>query len=131
MPSAERVKKMSVNRDNLLEMARGAIIERVNYEAVKVFENIEDPNTDYKAKRKIQLTLTFLPDDEGRESVKMAVEVKSTLAPTVPIKTNLYMVRNEKDEPMIVEAVRQVPGQLDMTGAEAEEPKILQLKKKA
>ena len=122
---------MSVNRDNLLEMARGAIMERVNYEAVKIFENIEDPNTDYKAKRKIQLTLTFLPDDEGRESVKMAVEVKSTLAPTVPIKTNLYMVRDEEDEPMIVEAVRQVPGQLDMTGAEAEEPKILQLKKKA
>ena len=106
-------------------------MERVNYEAVKIFENIEDPNTDYKAKRKIQLTLTFLPDDEGRESVKMAVEVKSTLAPTVPIKTNLYMVRGEEDEPMIVEAVRQVPGQLDMTGAEAEEPKILQLKKKA
>ena len=122
---------MGINRDNLLEMARGAIMERVNYEAVKVFENIEDPNTDYKAKRKIQLTLTFLPDDEIRESVKMSVEVKSTLAPTVPIKTNLYMVRNEEDEPMIVEAVRQVPGQLDMAGTEAEEPKIMQLQKKA
>ena len=45
--------------DSLLEMARGAILERVDYEAARVAENIEDPNTDIKAKRKIQITLTF------------------------------------------------------------------------
>ena len=39
--------------DSLLEMARGAILERVDYEAARVAENIEDPNTDFKAKRKI------------------------------------------------------------------------------
>lgn len=32
---------------------------------------------------------------------------------------------------MIVEAVRQTPGQLDMSGGEAEEPKIVQLQRKA
>lgn len=117
--------------DSLLEMAKGAIIERVDYEAAKVFENIEDPNTDYKAKRKIQVTLVFQADDDSREGVKMSTEVKSTLAPTVPISTNLYMVRDENDAPMIVEAIRQTPGQLDIDGAEAEEPKILQLAKKA
>jgi len=117
--------------DSLLEMARGAIIERVDYEAMKIFENIEDPNTDYKAKRKIQVTLVFQPDDDGRESIKMSTEAKTTLAPTVPIVTRLYMVRDENRNPMIVEAVRQTPGQLDMDGAEAEEPKILQLAKKA
>lgn len=117
--------------DSLLEMAKGAIIERVDYEAAKVFENIEDPNTDYKAKRKIQVTLVFQADDDSREGVKMSTEVKSTLAPTVPISTNLYMVRDENERPMIVEAIRQTPGQLDIDGAEAEEPKILQLAKKA
>ena len=117
--------------DSLLEMANGAIKERVDYEAAKVFENIEDPNTDYKAKRKIQVTLVFQADDDGRESIKMSTEAKTTLAPTVPIVTRLYMVRDENRNPMIVEAVRQTPGQLDMDGAEAEEPKILQLAKKA
>lgn len=58
--------------DSLLEMARGAIIERVDYEAMKVFENIEDPNTEYKTKRKIQVTLVFETDDDSRESVRMS-----------------------------------------------------------
>ena len=118
-------------RHSLLEMAKGAIIERVDYEATKVFENIDDPNTEYKTKRKIQVTLVFEADDDSRESVRMSTQVKSTLAPTAPIITNMYIVRDENDEPMIVEAVRQTPGQLDMDGAEAEEPKILQLAKRA
>ena len=32
---------------------------------------------------------------------------------------------------MIVEAARQMPGQIDMDGTEEEEPKILQLARKA
>ena len=61
----------------------------------------------------------------------MSTQVRSTLAPTAPISTNLYMVRDEANTPLIVEAVRQTPGQLDMDGTEAEEPKILQLSKRA
>ena len=56
--------------DSLLEMARGAILERVDYEAARVAENIEDPNTDIKAKRKIQITLTFKASAD-RETVQM------------------------------------------------------------
>ena len=112
--------------DSLLEMARGAILERVDREAMRIAENIEDPNTDYKARRKIQITLTFKASAD-RETVQMDTEVKTTLAPMMPVSTNLYMVRDDNDEPMIVEAVRQTPGQLDMDGGEAEEPKIVQL----
>ena len=97
---------------------------------MKIFKNLEDPNTDYKAKRKIQITLTFQADDDSRESIKMSTEAKTTLAPTVPIITRLYMVRDGNDNPMIVEALRQTPGQLDMEGVEVEEPKILQLARK-
>lgn len=112
--------------DSLLEMARGAILERVDREAMRIAENIEDPNTDYKAKRKIQITLVFKASAD-RETVQMDTEVKTTLAPMMPVSTSLYMVRDDNDEPMIVEAVRQTPGQLDMDGGEAEEPKIVQL----
>lgn len=109
-------------RDSLLEMSRGAIIERVDYETRKIFENLEDPNTDYKAKRKIQVTLVFQADDDSRESIKMSTEAKTTLAPTVPIVTRLYMVRDEKQQSDDCgSASRRRPGQLDMDGVEAEE----------
>ena len=120
-----------MNKDSLLEMARGAIIERVNYEAGKVFDNIEDPNTDYKAKRKICVTLTLEPISEDRDVVKMDAQVKATLAPTLVIRTSVYTARDEDGCPMFVEAARQTPGQIDMDGEEAEEPKIVRLAKRA
>lgn len=61
----------------------------------------------------------------------MSTEAKTTLAPTVPIVTRLYMVRDENNNLTIVEALPQTPGQLDMDGVEAEEPKILQFARKA
>lgn len=115
---------------SILEMNSGAILERANREAAKVQENIEDPNTDWKRKRKIQITLVFEASAD-RETVQMETEVKTTLAPMMPVSTSLYMVRDDQGDPMIVEAVRQTPGQLDMDGGEAEEPKIVQLHRKA
>lgn len=111
---------------SILEMNSGAILERANREAAKVQENIEDPNTDWKRKRKIQITLVFEASAD-RETVQMETEVKTTLAPMMPVTTTVYMVRDDQGDPMIVEAVRQTPGQLDMDGGEAEEPKIVQL----
>ena len=115
---------------SILEMNSGAILERANREAAKVQENIEDPNTDWKRKRKIQITLVFEASAD-RETVQMEMEVKTTLAPMMPVTTTVYMVRDDQGDPMIVEAVRQTPGQLDMDGGEAEEPKIVQLHRKA
>ena len=115
---------------SILEMNSGAILERANREAAKVQENIEDPNTDWKRKRKIQITLVFEASAD-RETVQMETEVKTTLAPMMPVATTVYMVRDDQGDPMIVEAVRQTPGQLDMDGGEAEEPKIVQLHRKA
>lgn len=115
---------------SILEMSSGAILERANREAAKVQENIEDPNTDWKRKRKIQITLVFEASAD-RETVQMETEVKTTLAPMMPVTTTVYMVRDDQGDPMIVEAVRQTPGQLDMDGGEAEEPKIVQLQRKA
>ena len=43
------------NRASILQMARGAIQERVDYEVCKAVDNILDLNTDPTAKRKITL----------------------------------------------------------------------------
>lgn len=53
---------------NLLEVARGAIGERLDYELSKVVDNIADLNTKADAVRKITLTLSLKPDSERQKS---------------------------------------------------------------
>jgi hypothetical protein len=63
-----------VGNANLLEVARGAIGERLDYELGKVVENISDLNTKADAVRKITLTLSLKPDSE-RQNIKMSTQV--------------------------------------------------------
>lgn len=113
-------------RSSLLQMAKGAIQERVDYEVSKVIDNILDVNTDPIAKRKVTLTVEMKPD-EDRSVVKITATAKSTLAPTVPIGTSLVITADENGEMMLAEIVPQVPGQMRMDGAEQEAPKILKI----
>lgn len=51
----------TAKRDSIMQMARGAFEERVDYEMDKVIQNILDLNTKATAKRKITLTRSPLP----------------------------------------------------------------------
>ena len=103
---------------SILEMARGAFLERADYEMKRVVDNIVDPNTSATAKRKMTITVTFEPDSE-RKDITARVEVKSSLVPTNPIRTTLYVVGERSDgTPQIVEMTPQIPGQLNMFGGE-------------
>lgn len=81
---------MEKNAKSIVEMARGAILERINYEMARVMDNILDANTKPTAKRKLTVTLTFTPDDE-RATIAVNVVAKTTLAPTNPVVTSLYI----------------------------------------
>lgn len=50
------------DKRSILQMARGAIQERADYEITKILDNILDPNTAPTAARKLSLTLTLKPD---------------------------------------------------------------------
>lgn len=113
-------------RSSLLQMAKGAIQERVDYEVSKVIDNILDMNTDPTAKRKVTLTVELKPDEE-RQVVKITATAKSTLAPTVPIGTSLVITADQNGEMMLAEIVPQVPGQMNFDGGEQESPKILKI----
>lgn len=114
-----------MDKKSILEMSRGAIMERVDYEMGKVIDNILDPNTAAAKKRKLTITLELLPDDE-RQQIVVATTAKSTLVPTTPIITSLYVTANPADGQMaVVEMVPQIPGQLGMSGEEQESPKLL------
>lgn len=113
-------------RSSLLQMAKGAIQERVDYEVSRVIDNILDVNTDPTAKRKVTLTVELKPDEE-RQVVKITATAKSTLAPTVPVGTSLVITADGNGEMVLAEIVPQVPGQMSMDGGEQEAPKILKL----
>ena len=88
----------------------------------KAIGNIMDPNTSATAARKITVTLTLKPDDT-RQNIAVSYVAKSTLAPTNPVTTSLYVV----DEESIVEMVPQIPGQLAVDASEQEAPPMLKL----
>lgn len=113
-------------RSSLLQMAKGAIQERVDYEVSRVVDNILDMNTEAKVKRKVTLTIVMVPDDD-RQVVKIEASAKSTLAPVVPVGTSLVITADGNGEMMLAEIVPQVPGQISMNGDEQEQPKILKL----
>lgn len=113
-------------RSSLLQMAKGAIQERVDYEVSRVVDNILDMNTEAKVKRKVVLTIVMVPDDD-RQVVKIEASAKSTLAPVTPVGTSLVITADGNGEMMLAEIIPQVPGQISMTGEEQEKPKILKL----
>ena len=87
---------------SILEMGRGAIMERADYEMRAMIRNILDPNTSAKAARKLNITLTFK---------------------TNAITTMLYVL----DEDTVVEMAPQIPGQLAVDAGEQEAPPKLRL----
>lgn len=113
-------------RSSILQMAKGAIQERVDYEVSRIVDNILDINTDAKAKRKVVLTIELKPDD-NRQVITFSASAKSTLAPTKPIDSALVITSDKQGEMMIAEIIPQVPGQLNMEGTEQEAPKILKI----
>lgn len=113
-------------RSSILQMAKGAIQERVDYEVSKVVDNILDPNTEPTVKRKVVLTIEMKPD-ENRQVITMNATAKSNLAPTTPIGTSLVITSDGNGEMVVAEIVPQVPGQMHMDGTEQEKPKLLKL----
>ena len=115
------------NRASILQMARGAIQERVDYEVGKAVDNIMDLNTDPTAKRKITLTIEMKPD-ENRQYIKISASAKSALAPVLPVGTTLGIAANpETGEMLLVESTPQIPGQVGMDGSVTGAPKLLKV----
>ena len=121
------MEEQELTRASILEMAMGAIEERVNYEMDRVIANIMDRSTKATGKRKVVVTLELIPDDE-RKVVTVSASAKSTLVPTNPIMTSLYVGTDPSTGELLVqEMVPQIPGQLSISGAVQPEPKILKL----
>lgn len=107
---------------SILEMNDGAFLERADLAMAQVAENINDPNTPVKFKRKLTMTFEFTVDAD-RENVAVDCVVKPTLAPLNPSRTFLYATGDGG----FVEAARQTPGQIGFDGTEQEAPARLKI----
>jgi len=65
---------------SILQMARGAIMERADYEMSRLLANILDPNTSATAKRKLTLTLELKPDDDRQGGTRADLKSKGKVA---------------------------------------------------
>lgn len=118
---------MSENTKSIMQMAKGAFLERIDYEMAKIMDNIIDANTKATAKRKLTVTLTFSPDDE-RTNIGVSMVAKTSLASTNPAVTSLYLMGEDgTGEVQAVEMVPQIPGQTSMDGAEQDAPSTLKI----
>ena len=110
------------SKKSILEMARGGLMERVDYEMPKVLENIFDVNTKATAKRKLSITIELVPD-EDRQTITVDFVLKSVLAPTTPVRTMLYAASDDT----VIEMTPQIPGQMGTDGSVQEAPAQLKL----
>lgn len=90
-------------------------------------ENIQDPNTDATAKRRITVVIEFKPN-EARDFVTTGVQAKSTLAPALGAVTALSMGKNLKTGKVdAVEIGNQIPGQMSMEDMEGQEEEMVEI----
>ena len=116
---------MKTIETNVLEMAKGAILEQIDNETAKIMANILDPNTDAKKARKLTITLTF-KSDESREFVSCEAQAKSTIAPVMPIATRIILDTDKDGNPKAMELTKDDPNQIHVFDEE-EEVKVLKL----
>lgn len=112
-----------MNHVNLETFANGAFTQQINREIKKVTENIQDPNTEAVAKRRITVVIEFKPN-ALRDFTAVGVQAKSTLAPALGAVTAMSMGKNLKtNEVEAVEIGNQIPGQMNLEDYEVDQGK--------
>ena len=97
---------------DLEQFAGGKLSVQLNKALEKITENVQDPNTDAQKVRKINVSISFRPNDE-RNFVATTVETKLSLAPELGATTALGRdLRTGEVE--AVEIFNQIPGQMNV-----------------
>lgn len=126
---------------DLKNIAGGALQEKADAAMRKVLDNLQDPNTPWKAKRQITIKIAFTQNEE-RDDTAVDLSVETKLAPVSPVRTRMSIGRDLRDgETYAEEYGRQIKGQLSLeldqrasetvtaVGAEKAENKVVDLRK--
>lgn len=115
-----------MERKSIVQMAMGAIQERVDYEMSRIIDNIVDLNTKATGKRTLTVKIDLIPADD-RKTIAVSATAKSTLQATNPVATSLYVTNDYNGELAVVEMVPQIPGQMNFDQEEQPTPMRLKL----
>jgi hypothetical protein len=102
---------------SLDQIMDGALTERFNAALNELWRNVFDHNTDPNRIRSISLTFKFKPN-EARDVAAMLAEVKTTLAPPVPLAQTVLIQQHDDGSVTAIEHTNQITGQIDMGGNE-------------
>ena len=122
---------MNNSKKSILDINNGMVLKLADYEMQKILQNIADPNTDPKKKRKITIELGFTPN-EDRSEIKVEIKTKSTLTPNKPAQTTLFNIPNIDSEGIVRGAtLKEVStiahGQANLFDGSIHQPEILEL----
>lgn len=107
---------------NLETFANGAFTAQVNRAIKEVTQNIQDPNTEPGATRKITVTIGFKPNQE-RNFVATGVQTRTALAPALGAVTALSMGKDiQTGQVEAVEVGSQIPGQMSVADIQGGQP---------
>ena len=97
---------------DLNKFAGGVLQEKFNGALTEVIKNMQDPNTSFKNKRGITISIGFT-QNEQRDDAKISVSVTTKTSPVLPIETALYMGKDlDTGDIEIREYGKQVAGQM-------------------
>ena len=93
----------------------GALQEKFAKSFEKVIANLQDPNTPYKNKRQIQITLKF-QQNESRDDVHVGIEVTEKLSPQAPMETAFSVGKDLRTGDIYAEEYgKQIKGQMSLS----------------
>lgn len=108
---------MASQKISFATLANGAVEERFQQELQNVFSNILDPNTEWKPKRSITLTIMVSPS-EGRNINGVDFTVKSKLASVKSVSSAFLIDEDGEGKIVSSELLKQIPGQTTIEGTE-------------
>ena len=94
---------------DLNSLCGGEFQGKLLMELEKVIQNINDPNTDAKKKRKLAVTFTFTPN-KTRDAAQLDITWKPTLVSAEESSTTI-MIGREGNQIIASEINNQIPGQ--------------------
>ena len=115
-----------MSRVNLEAFAGGALQEKFDDAMKKVLENLMDPNTPWKNKRKIAVEISF-EQNEDRDDASVNVSVVTKLAPIKPIGTRMSIGKDLRTEEVFAEEYgSQCKGQMTMEDYQRQQEQMVE-----
>ncbi len=122
---SKKVKKLGI-----LGIQNGQIIVNADYELEKIMNNINDINTDDKA-RELTIKIKIIPINEKRQ-VRVESTTTSKLRPLTKVESTLFNIKEtDKKTGVIMNKLQEItdfaPGQLNIDGEIQEAPEPIMI----